>query len=95
MSRPQTAPRECVVDGHWPDGRIDEPGARYVQLIVQAVVRESDARGWSQRELARRAGVSRRTVDYLINGATTPDVITLAALEVALGTTLLPADRLA
>lgn len=44
-------------------------------------------RGISQRELARRAGVSKRTVAYLERGRHTPRIETAVAVSRALGIT--------
>lgn len=94
VPRRQRAPRDHVVGGTWPTGDVATPAARYAQAVVLTLERELAARGWSQRELARRAGLSSRTIGYLIDGVTSPDLSTLAALETALGVELLPDDRL-
>ena len=94
VPRRQRPPRDHVVDGIWPTGNVGTPAARYAQAVVLTLARELVARGWSQRELARRAGLSNRTIGYLIEGVTSPDLSTLAALETALCVKLLPDDRL-
>lgn len=41
--------------------------------------------GWSQTELARRAGVDVKTINRLEGGRTTPNLITLRKIARALG----------
>ena len=51
-------------------------------------------KGWDQKELARRAGVSRTTLYHLLHGQTVrPRSSTLGRLAVALGTTVAALER--
>lgn len=51
---------------------------------------ELSRRGWSQAELARRAGLSKSGVSYVLTGARIPGALTVAAIARALD---LPEDQ--
>ncbi|MFC0712525.1 helix-turn-helix transcriptional regulator [Cellulomonas biazotea] len=78
----------------WPAGAPTSLGGRYAQLVAITIATELDRRQWSQRELARRAGVSHVTIANITSGRNWPDIETLARIEDALERVLLPADRL-
>jgi hypothetical protein len=82
-------PREGVSPGDWPDGPLcDDDAIRYVQLVARAIV--AHLRGESLRSSSRAAGVSAMTVTGIRDGDRYPDLRTLARLERAAGTGLLP-----
>ena len=84
-------PRDAVVNGAWPSGRIDEPvAAWYASRIAIAVQATLESQGLNPNEAARQCGVDRETLVRVINGETYPDLVTLSALEVGLGTRLWP-----
>lgn len=84
-------PRDAVVNGEWPKGRIDEPVAAWyashIAIAVQAIL---ESQGMNLNEAARRCGIDRETLVRVINGETYPDLVTLSALEVGLGARLWP-----
>lgn len=45
---------------------------------------QMERRGWTQRELARRAGLSHSTINFILNGRYTPKTATLVAIAQAL-----------
>lgn len=99
--RRRRAPIEFVTGGHWPYARLtlsagdvkeDLYAAIYAQALAAALAEQIGQA--SQRAFADRIGIPARTLDYLLAGQTVPDMATLAQLEIALGSTLLPDDRL-
>jgi ribosome-binding protein aMBF1 (putative translation factor) len=88
-------PVDHVLEGHWPRAKLDgNRTAFYCQAIAAAAERAIAGLGWSRRELARRAGISRPTLSNVLDGLTAPNISTLAQLETALEVELLPPDRL-
>lgn len=61
----------------------DEVGR--LRYLADAVRRARRLRGWSQRELAARAGVSAGTVAWVEGGGTAPTWVTMDRLCLALG----------
>jgi hypothetical protein len=90
--RPTEAPRDHVVSGEWPEAELDgDPGAAYAQAIARAL--RDGLRERSIRSIGRDAGVADVTVAAVLSGANHLDIRTLARLEAALNTPLLPGWR--
>lgn len=53
--------------------------------LPKIIKTEREERGWSQLELAKRAGIDRKTVNRVENGKYLPTVDTLVSLSSALG----------
>jgi ribosome-binding protein aMBF1 (putative translation factor) len=53
-------------------------------ILAQQLVRRREAAGWTQAELARRAGVRQETVSRLEGGKNAPNVATVDKLDRAL-----------
>src|SRR5258708_7766280 len=64
------------------------PGAVDLDGLVAALASERQRRGWSQSELARRAGLSRSYIQKLESRGHDPNVSTLIACAGGLGLTL-------
>jgi ribosome-binding protein aMBF1 (putative translation factor) len=56
-------------------------------LIAQGIVRDREAAGLTQRELARRAGIRVETLNRAERGVVVPDVRTLRKIDMALQST--------
>lgn len=56
-----------------------------VEHISESVRTHRTSHGWSQLELANRAGLDRKTVNRIENGRFSPSVDTLLAVSNALG----------
>lgn len=56
-----------------------------MRYTARALKQLRSRKGWTRHELARRAGIERKTVEYLERGVTTPTARTLAKLCTALG----------
>jgi hypothetical protein len=95
MTRPQLPPPAAhVVAGGWPAATLDgDIGARYCQDFAAALTDRLDTLGWSFRRLERESGVSYRAVAQIVRGLAAPDLRTVARLEFALQTDLLPRRR--
>ena len=95
MSRPALpAPAQHIVTGAWPNAVLDgDIGARYCQDLAAALSERLTALGWSFRELERQSGVSYRAIAQVARGLAAPDLRTVARLERALRTDLLPRRR--
>jgi hypothetical protein len=95
MPRPATPPPLThVLSGTWPNAELDgEVGAEYCQHLAAVLVKRLADLGWSYRELERQSGVSYRAISQVANGLSAPDLRTIARLEVALRTDLLPRRR--
>lgn len=91
MTPASRRPRDLV--RNWPNGPATTAAAEYCRLVAVALERELIERGLSLRQLALAAGLSHRTLGYILEGATVPDLGTLAAVEEALGVELLPSGR--
>jgi len=90
------APKTFTVDdGPWPgtDVRVGAPAhVRYALVFARAVEAErADRGGPSVRALARALGVPHNTLGRALSGDVVPDLVTVAAVEAALGRRLLPA----
>ena len=55
------------------------------ELIPDCLKEERTKRGWSQEELASRAGLDRKTVNRIENARFLPSIETLIAISNALG----------
>jgi len=55
------------------------------ELLAARLAETRHARDWSQDDLARRAGVDRKTVNRIEKGHFSPSLDTLVRLSVALG----------
>lgn len=64
--------------------RIDTTKA----TIAEAVKNKRTEKGWSQLELAEKAGVDRKTVNRIENGRYSPSMNTLVSVGNALGLTM-------
>ncbi len=58
---------------------------RREQDVAERIFELREARGWSQTELAKRAGIGRGTMNMVEGGRTAPRLITLRRLARALG----------
>jgi DNA-binding XRE family transcriptional regulator len=68
-----------------PDSRGNVPAIAYARAgLARKLILGRRAAGWSQAELARRAGVRSETVNRIERGRNTPDMRTFAKLERAL-----------
>lgn len=56
-----------------------------IEQISEVVRINRTEKGWSQLELATRAGLDRKTVNRIENGRFSPSVETLLAVSTALG----------
>ena len=57
--------------------------------IVSIIQQELDRRGWTQKELALRAGIAAATINHIMTGRiVSPTVFTLWRIAKALGLTL-------
>lgn len=85
----QQRPCDTVPAGTWPDGPLSEDAAvRYVQLIARAL--HAHLTTTSLRAFSRAAAMSPTTVVAIRDGTRYPDVLSLARLELAAGTPLIP-----
>ena len=67
------------------DSRGNVPAIAYARAgLARKLILGRRAAGWSQAELARRAGIRTETVNRIERGKNTPDVRTFAKLERAL-----------
>ncbi|KDN85601.1 helix-turn-helix domain-containing protein [Kitasatospora cheerisanensis] len=83
-----------ALSGKWPDVEFapDAPVEAVVARAVSKRLRDALAeKGWSARELARRADVGHATVNRLVAGEKSADMVTITRLEVALSLDLYPA----
>jgi len=94
VARRRPSPSDRIGADNWPYGTAADRPSAYARSIAINVAAELTRRGWSHRELARRAGISHVTVSNVIAGTTWVDLATLAQLEIALGVELLPGGRL-
>ena len=88
------APREWLVEGEWPDGefREDTPDTvAYAVEIAQALDRA--LRGKSKSTVASDAQVQRTVVYRILDGASWPDTLSIAKLELTLDANLWPRRR--
>jgi DNA-binding XRE family transcriptional regulator len=61
--------------------------------IARGIIRDRQAAGLNQLELARRAGIRPETLNRIEKGHTTPDVATLSKIDAALRRTKKPVAR--
>jgi ribosome-binding protein aMBF1 (putative translation factor) len=68
-----------------PDADGNYPAAEALDVLVaRHIIRRRHAVGWTQIELARRAGVRQETVSRIESGKHTPNVATVDRLDRAL-----------
>ncbi len=94
MPRSYREPATCVTTrGSWPGGPFAKNTPAYALVtaeFVRAVNTASDSLGWSNRKLAREAGIDPGALSRLLSGQSVPDLGTVVALEDALGARLYP-----
>jgi transcriptional regulator with XRE-family HTH domain len=78
-------PRDLLIDGEWPDGGFSWDAAKAVGLLVQKL---QAIGGWTLRDLAGRAGITKTTLVSLLQGSAWPDMKTVAKLEEAVQSSL-------
>jgi transcriptional regulator with XRE-family HTH domain len=77
-----------------PDERGNYPAIEAARaLLGQKLIEKRRALGWSQAELARRAGVRTETVNRLEQGKHTPSLPTVDKLQRALNATVAESPR--
>jgi hypothetical protein len=88
---PTGPPREYLVKGDWPDGRLkkDAPVAARYALELSKRLREA-TEGRPLVSVAEEASIARSTLYDLLQGRTWADLQTLAKLETVLGCRLWP-----
>ncbi|WP_055530106.1 helix-turn-helix domain-containing protein [Streptomyces graminilatus] len=84
----------AYTDGEWPaevSVHADAPpGVHYALVLARALDDALTRRGLSQRSASTRAGLNATAVGRIIRGLVYPDLSTIARLETALQTDLLP-----
>ena len=83
-------PNVYLTDGQWPYGTVRDPLAGYAQTLARNLGEAIGER--SLRSVATSAGVDHTTISAVLTGERWADMITVARLEIALGTKLWP-DR--
>jgi predicted XRE-type DNA-binding protein len=89
------APVAYVASGQWPFAELhdDAPiSAHYGRAVSQALYQALKTAKLSERELARRSGISQATVSRILHGKTFADIGALARLALAIGAEVYPAD---
>ena len=77
-----------------PDARGNRPAVAFARAtIAREIIRDREALGLTQLELARRARIRPETLNRIENGRTTPDVATLAKIDAALKASRRPVAR--
>jgi DNA-binding XRE family transcriptional regulator len=67
------------------DGRGRFPAVEYARIsLARKVIKARHQAGWTQAELARRAGIRPETLNRIEKGKTTPDTATMVKIEQAL-----------
>jgi ribosome-binding protein aMBF1 (putative translation factor) len=80
--RGQTSPPSAVPVLPDPDAAGNYPATETLRAILaQQLLRRRLAAGWTQEELAARAGVRQETVSRLESGKNTPNVATVDKLD--------------
>jgi len=89
---------QTYTSGEWPaqaSVHADAPpGVHYALVLARALDHAITQRGLSQRSASTRAGLNATAVGRIIRGLVYPDLSTIARLETALQTDLLPPRRL-
>jgi ribosome-binding protein aMBF1 (putative translation factor) len=68
-----------------PDRRGLRPARQTLRAILaRDIIKDRLALGWSQRELARRSGISPETLCRIESGRTTPTLATVQRIDMAL-----------
>ena len=73
-----------VPGGTWPDGPLEENApleALLAQDISKKFCEAVKARGWTRAEIARKTGISRKTIINIQNGDTWLDLPTIDRME--------------
>ncbi|MDY0816080.1 helix-turn-helix transcriptional regulator [Kitasatospora purpeofusca] len=94
MPRNHQVPRSFIAEGEWPDVKLtaDAPPEAVVGYAFVLKVRAAmDARSWSARYTAEKAGVKHTTLNDLLAGRALPGLSTIVGLEIALQLDLYPA----
>jgi lambda repressor-like predicted transcriptional regulator len=87
-------PRAFVLAGPWPDAALAEHhGARVAQALARRLAAAMGERAVSANRLAADSGINRQTIANVLAGATWPDLLTIASLELALDADLWPGRR--
>ncbi|MEY9932544.1 hypothetical protein ABH926_007195 [Catenulispora sp. GP43] len=85
-------------EGAWPHSAVPAPeapvGVHYALALARVLDNTAAARGLSHRAVSAEAGLNATAVGRIVRGEVYPDLATIARLERALGTLLLPNDRL-
>jgi transcriptional regulator with XRE-family HTH domain len=81
-------PLEHVVEGEWPDGKLDTIDGEVAASIARNL-REAMG-GRSARSIAGAAGIAHTTVQRILSGEHWPDIASIALLEDALKAPLWP-----
>jgi hypothetical protein len=85
---------QTYTTGEWPaeaSVRADAPpGVHYALVLARALDNAITQRGLSQRSASTQAGLNATAVGRIIRGLVYPDLSTIARLETALQTDLLP-----
>ncbi|MEU3644061.1 helix-turn-helix transcriptional regulator [Lentzea sp. NPDC034063] len=88
-------PAVYVIEGTFPDVRLrdDAPvSAHFAVAFAKALKAAVEASTGSLRSIAKDAGVTHPTVTRILDGQTLPDLRSISGLEVALRTSLYPAE---
>lgn len=89
-SRRNRKPREYAISGAWPGAVMDDHiGAEVTQAIVRALA-DVVARYPSLNAFATEMQLNRQMLANILEGASWPDVLTIATLERKLGVRLYP-----
>lgn len=62
-------------------------------MILSRIRELREAKGWGQRELAERSGVSQSAISDIENGKRDPSIKTVKKVAIALGVTILDLDE--
>ena len=68
-----------------PDAEGNYPAVAYARVsLARKIIKARHQAGWTQADLARRAGIRPETLNRIEKGKTTPEVSTIAKIERAL-----------
>ena len=81
-------PADLVPDGAWPDDLPDGAGPDVRLAAAIAMRLKARVDGLTLRKAEERTGISRSTINKIINGKAWPTMRTIAHLEAGLGTRL-------
>lgn len=92
-SERDAAPRQWLVAGEWPEGEFHEDAPDTVAYAVEiAKALEKALGGETKASVAASAQIQRTVLYRILEGASWPDSLSVAKLELALGAKLWPAD---